>query len=515
MITGLNSTILNLQWPEEVDPAKLADFETQARKLRYRALGAACRDSGINALLVAHHEDDVAETMLRNILRVGHSQATWNLRAMTSGWSNIPECWGMHGVHESGFYETKGPRVEALRSDVYPTDKSKPLTSGDQCLRFEGGGVKVYRPLLAFSKARLEATCRQHDLNWVEDETNHDVTRTTRNAIRSLLKAARLPKALSKSNLLALNDRAKSTLQKIEQRAETLLRQANITMLDVRSGGLVIQLPHLPLDDLPAGLTFLKRVFEIVSPLERISTASMSIALSYMPSSGPGSIILTKERMLGLKCFSGGGVFAEPVRLPIEPASDRSISGDLPANSAWLLTRQLRPHPQNPDPSSILKFNSISPPARSSIATSQPHNHRWSLDSVMDQNSSQGDSAQAGGPWSPWKLWDGRFWIRISNRTGRELEVRTFCSDDWKHLKSDLPKAKYKDLCHNLSMTAPDFIRWTLPVIAINAAPRKVLAFPTLSDSPSAAVDGLEWEVRYKSVDVGFKGKLDPERIAR
>ena len=113
---------------------------------------------------------------------------------------NIPECWGVHGVHESGKFESVAFRLERLesqRQDLPSTphaESQRRMLSSDRT--FEGGGVRVIRPLLAFSKDRLVETCRAHSVRWIEDETNKDTWRTPRNEVRELLQTSCLPKGL-------------------------------------------------------------------------------------------------------------------------------------------------------------------------------------------------------------------------------------------------------------------------------------------------------------------------------
>lgn len=101
-------------------------LEAAARKSRYAAL----TKPGVDAVAMAHHLDDQAETVLFQLLRGGEPRA---LAAM-------PEA----RMHE---------------------------------------GMLLLRPLLGVSKFELVAYARQHHLDWVEDDSNLD-TRLSRNALR-------------------------------------------------------------------------------------------------------------------------------------------------------------------------------------------------------------------------------------------------------------------------------------------------------------------------------------------
>lgn len=100
-----------------------------ARDARYRLLEEACRARGIAALLLAHHQDDQAETLLLRLAR-------------GSGLS------GLAGMAPMAPPHTPAPwAAQTLRR---------------------------YRPLLDVPKARLEATCREAGQPWIDDPSNRD-----------------------------------------------------------------------------------------------------------------------------------------------------------------------------------------------------------------------------------------------------------------------------------------------------------------------------------------------------
>ncbi|MCE2575404.1 tRNA lysidine(34) synthetase TilS [Komagataeibacter sp. FNDCR2] len=105
----------------------------RARRMRYQALFAACREIGALDLLVAHHAGDQAETVMMR-------------RRAASG--------------EDGL---------AAMALVTPV-----------------ADVRVIRPLLAFDKASLYATVRAAGVTWVEDPSNADL-RTERARARQAL----------------------------------------------------------------------------------------------------------------------------------------------------------------------------------------------------------------------------------------------------------------------------------------------------------------------------------------
>lgn len=96
-----------------------ADLQAAAREARYRLLGEACAELGILHLLLAHHQDDQAETLL---LRLGRGSGLGGLSAMAL---ERPTAWG-----------------------------------------------RLLRPLLTVPRARLEATLRERGQDWINDPSN-------------------------------------------------------------------------------------------------------------------------------------------------------------------------------------------------------------------------------------------------------------------------------------------------------------------------------------------------------
>lgn len=96
-------------------------IQEAARDARYRLLGGWCRANGVLHLLLAHHREDQAETVL---LRLGAASGLDGLAAMA-------------------------PIAE--RTDF-----------------------RLLRPCLDLPRARLRATAAAHGLDWVEDPSNRD-----------------------------------------------------------------------------------------------------------------------------------------------------------------------------------------------------------------------------------------------------------------------------------------------------------------------------------------------------
>jgi len=113
------------------------NIEARARTARYEALTELCVYHGIEDLLLAHHQNDQAETVLLQLLR----------GAGVAGLSSMPE--------------------------------SRTLTTSTD----QASSITLWRPLLRLSRDELEAYAREHRLKWIEDPSNRS-SKYRRNAIR-------------------------------------------------------------------------------------------------------------------------------------------------------------------------------------------------------------------------------------------------------------------------------------------------------------------------------------------
>ncbi len=109
---------------------KQSNIESQARNLRYEALTQMCQTHKIQDLLLAHHLDDQAETVLIQLMRGA----------------------GLPGL------------------SAMPQVKSKEL-------------IHLWRPFLNMRRKDLEIYAKEHQLTWIEDPSNQDES-YRRNAIR-------------------------------------------------------------------------------------------------------------------------------------------------------------------------------------------------------------------------------------------------------------------------------------------------------------------------------------------
>lgn len=143
------------------------NVEARARAGRYEALADLCEEYGIEDLLLAHHQNDQAETVLLQLLR----------GSGVAGLSGMPASRGI---------------------------STNP-------------GITLWRPLLNQSRQELEAYAKEHKLKWIEDPSNQN-TKYRRNAVRKKI----IP-ALKKIQPEALANMARSA--QLLGEAQTLLNR--------------------------------------------------------------------------------------------------------------------------------------------------------------------------------------------------------------------------------------------------------------------------------------------------
>ena len=179
------------------------NIEARARAGRYEALTDLCEEYGIEDLLLAHHQNDQAETVLLQLLR-GSGVA------------------GLSGMPASREVATKS-------------------------------SITLWRPLLNQSRQELEAYAKEHKLKWIEDPSNQD-TKYRRNAVRK-----RIIPALEQIQPEALVNMARSA--QLLGEAQTLLnRLAQQDGKSILSNDQLKVIPLLALakDDLPAANNVLR-----------------------------------------------------------------------------------------------------------------------------------------------------------------------------------------------------------------------------------------------------------------
>lgn len=429
-------TILKLDWhlDNNQSPSELPNFESLARKMRYRALGKACRCFRISSLLLAHHKDDQAETVL---LRLNAGYTGTGLAGIQQK-AAIPECAGIYGVHASG---------------GSPSSPSSSLSSNDRGegvdMRVATGGVELVRPLLDFSKVSLIKYCHKNGVSWVEDATNRDVTLTTRNAIRSLLKNKRLPQALNKPALLRLADAKEEYNDTTKRLADEAFEQVEAS-INYGTGTLRFTISESISNMLNqnTALMLLRRLASCVSPQDNVSKAQLASACEQV---FPDTTAM--ERTLqgqGKRMFTVADVSWH----------GRTFEDD-PTTWQWHLSRQ---RPSKPFPVC-----------------------EWTSETLV---------YTAAHPYWTWQLFDGRYWVRARHAKKHNVSLQMLRPETLEVTR----KFKHRVLILDrlLHEHAPGLLRFTLPAFADQETGR-VLALPTLGWRADHD-HGLEWEIQYKQL---------------
>ncbi|KAL5364103.1 hypothetical protein BJX96DRAFT_129165 [Aspergillus floccosus] len=532
---GVTSQILELSWPPDTP---ITAFETHARRLRFQALGKACRDHQIEALLMGHHQDDNIETTLWRLCTGARGAGLAGVPSMT----RIPECHGLYGVSESGSYTTLKPkRMRARSFHVSPTnelqalpDDSTSTVAGDtraSPVLMSSGGILICRPLLDFPKARLLATCHENNVPYVSDPTNFDPTLTPRNAIRSLISARKLPRALQAPSILSLIRSSQSLLQHSTNASNQLLQTCTALDTNLPTGTIAIRFPSADkstraTESLPPHRTHqiqtltLRRITELVSPFpeNHFPLRSFEKFTHHVFPSQPADSNSSPSPPAKRHAFTLGGVLFQPLHWPAQsPSADNG--------STWLLSRQ--PYMRNRLPLLQCEISIPAQEKKPSDATSQEPEPQY----------------------TPWTLWDNRYWFRFAatptnaagspDISGMESDpnnspkvsvvIRPFHQSDLQAVRRAVREnqvrmgtsTKTKDptltaYLVRLARAAPGQVRFTLPLLevietdSLGVEHRVPLALPTLGlwlprmrDSlPASTRWTVQWEWMYKMVDM-------------
>jgi len=215
------------------------NIEARARAARYEALEQLCEEHDVQDLLLAHHQNDQAETVLLQLLR------------------------GAGAAGHAGMSE--------LRE----------LKSGDS-------PIFLWRPLIHQSKAELEAYAKTHQLKWIEDPSNQN-TQYRRNTIRKNI-IPRLEKI--QPDAVANLARSAKVLAEAQLLLDRLAKQDGKTMLE--QGGLKVKpLLLMAQHDLPAANNIVRywlKTHELAMPsqerlaawLKDLSSAKLDTQLEWL-----------------------------------------------------------------------------------------------------------------------------------------------------------------------------------------------------------------------------------------
>lgn len=529
---GLHAQQLRIEWHDALEaagvahPKDLTNFETLARRLRYRNIALYCAQSRMTSLFLAHHQDDQYETLLMRLLSGHGSQGLLGMRVAT----DIPESQDIHGAYQSGFFDDRATDSPLLgfrsaeldmplfdlqsRPNVGPTSMDEfggeePQASFEEDgrppwkryrvfappLEIEDGGIMLYRPLLNFSKDRLVATCEANGIPWFEDATNHDRTLTMRNAVRHLYVNHPLPVALQKPAILAMTNRLSTRAAYAEFEVDLLLRRT-VIKFDSTSGTAVVRLPSFQLPRSRRdrhnkvrrqrrlehyrhlAVLLVKRLITMVTP-EPLGAFSRSLINSISRLFPSLDDTRFKEQQDHTP-FNLCGVHFNPLpeRFPRLPPSQ------------WRLSRQ-----------PYVSGQALPECKFARLRRRFFHRRRSPLHRKI------------------WKLWDGRFWITLNNRSPVHAFVAPFDHTQAKAFRDSLPDQRSRDeLMLLLKKHAFGKIRSTLPAIytvgdlnkalprvdrcsEIRKSKKTLVALPSLGIARPGLQKWIDFEIRYRRVD--------------
>ncbi|KDN64364.1 putative PP-loop family protein [Colletotrichum sublineola] len=629
----------------EGDPAALPNVESLARRARYHRFGLTCAALDIESFFLAHHQDDQHETVLMRLL-AGHGSR--GLRGISRA-ANIPECYDMHGVYESGHVDDQMLRVphvsfrpprsdwrsmrmelrseldmelyrDELRAGLQLGWHESPYVGADSLsraaaaaaaarnmpqVRVEDAGVMIYRPLLDFGKDRLVATCEANNVRWFEDATNKDRTLTMRNAVRHMVREHALPAALRKDSILRLAARCDARVKGQEWEAERWIRRGMGAEFEPNVGTLAVRLPDMGVPPSPPGPRTARGTARTKKKKQKKKKSLYDDARR--------ELRLAHRRLIAALVVRRLVAFVSPDRNPPPLSSLQTVVGRLfPAladpsdgggsNSAtppkafnqasvlflpigpgrWYLVREPYPslHPtpeltfatktEPPDrPFPIFPPTKFHPPA-TEAAVAENGSRDCDRDkpaAVVDKESIAQLNRQPlpvrefkSRRWYSWRrfrLWDGRFWVRVRGRVRAVFRVAPFAPVHGKAFREALDRAQVppveddaaaaaaahsttpeesdnggsvrigvtggattaSSVTHDngararlegiLKHFAPGKVRYTLPALyAVNRDEEtgeevlRMLALPTLGVSLPGLERWVQYEFRYRKVDM-------------
>jgi len=211
-----------LHWKHEPIAARLHE---KAREARYRLLMEACRRHGANDLLIAHHRDDQAETILMRLAK------------------------------GSGVEGLAGMEAQTARDDI-----------------------RFLRPFLSLPKERLIATCQAAHIPFATDPSN-SLEKFARGRLRKIMPLL-APEGLTVENLITLGARAAEAKIALEHYTNIFLHDA----VQSEIGG-SIRIDRAKLREVPRAIglraltTCLRAIHETEHPPEYAALSSLFEAI--------------------------------------------------------------------------------------------------------------------------------------------------------------------------------------------------------------------------------------------
>ncbi|KAK7977336.1 hypothetical protein PG996_003401 [Apiospora saccharicola] len=506
---GLVANAFMINWRKEfgegTDPKAMPNFESAARRARYRRLGRCCANHRIATLLLGHHQDDQYETVLMRLLH-GHKNRA--LRGMRRA-SAIPECDGIYGAFNSGWVDDQNAEspyisykpdratqkrmkrelVNAIHTQLpkdyrgdeslvnpwvaeevehvdeygYLTEEveqmSLPLDLGLPPMDIEDAGINIYRPMLDFGKDRLIATCLANDVPWWEDRTNADPTLTTRNTLRDLARTERLPTALRKPAVLSLSAKWEFKARAQDAEVDRWLKRTILHGFEPHVGSLVVQFPDLaPAEQLRhrPSERYRRRVIQkraIAGLLVQRIAALVSPEIQHPPLTNLQNVISRLFPTLAGPSEYQPGTPPKPFPIasvhftPLE-ATPSSVAATCAANERTWYVSRLPYSSTAPLPQWRIPYWSPAREHKELGKNSVPSQFKWSMG-------------------MSWHLYDGRYWIRVTHCFPYRVALMPFLVEHAKAFRQSLGPDEAKRLNTVLKRVAPGKVRYTLPAIYV------------------------------------------------
>lgn len=129
--------------------------------------------------------------------------------------------------------------------------------------------------------------------------------------------------------------------------------------------------------------------------------------------------------------------------------------------------------------------------------------HRWTLDRepFYTHKPEQVTEFTAGQGWSDWKLWDGRWWMRVQTPVGmKSTFVRALRDEDMKLVRLTAVNRNMKKPLDNALKELKMGLRFTVPVVfwrgyGEDKKTEELVALPTVGFD---FVDDARYQVRFK-----------------
>lgn len=161
-------TILNIDWNN--NPPNKSHIQSTARNHRYKLFHDYCTKNSIQFLFLAHHLDDLCETVLFRYSR----------------------CSGLYGLN--------GMKTISKRNNLF-----------------------IIRPLLTINKPKLQAICLDYNCNWIEDSSNINPI-FDRVRMRQVLQSIKIT-SFKEELLRNVFNIVQKTNYELENKTESLMKQ--------------------------------------------------------------------------------------------------------------------------------------------------------------------------------------------------------------------------------------------------------------------------------------------------